>query len=254
MELIAGARERHAANCSTQLDPLQGDGAASPPSPASAPRSSTTAIHTARTGQRASARSSTGRRPRTSPTCGRRQMGDHDAQNRLGVFNRAAAHQTTADNAGLLPESIVEPVLNFVDNSRPLVNAIGTTDLGTGSWAYAKVTQHTQVDVQSAEKAELASPQDADHQDVDHGTDLRRLRQRVETGHQPDRAADPRHGHRRPRVASTPSRPSRPPSPTCSPGRPPARRSTPPRPRPRSPPPCGRPRRRRTATCVAAAD
>jgi len=85
------------------------------------------------------------------------RMGDREAQERIEVFHRVAAHQTTADNAGLLPERIVEPVLNGVDVARPLVSAIGTTDLGQGSWAYARVTQHTQVGVQSAEKAELAS-------------------------------------------------------------------------------------------------
>jgi hypothetical protein len=85
------------------------------------------------------------------------QMGDRDALERIELFNRAAAHQTTADNAGLLPVRVVEPVLNGVDTARPLVAAFGTTDLGPGSWAYPKVTQHTQVAAQSAEKAELAS-------------------------------------------------------------------------------------------------
>jgi HK97 family phage major capsid protein len=85
------------------------------------------------------------------------RMGDRDAHDRLESFHRVAAHQTTADNAGLLPERIVEPVINGVDVARPLVAAIGTTNLGQGSWAYARVTQHTQVGVQSAEKAELAS-------------------------------------------------------------------------------------------------
>lgn len=85
------------------------------------------------------------------------KMGDADAANRIELFNRVAAHQTTADNAGLLPEAIVAPVINFVDQSRPLVDAIGPQDPGPGSWAYAKVTQHTQVAAQSAEKAELAS-------------------------------------------------------------------------------------------------
>jgi HK97 family phage major capsid protein len=84
-------------------------------------------------------------------------LGDHDALDRLEVFNRAAAHQTTADNPGLLPESIVGPVLNFVDASRPLVGAIGPVDLGQGSWSYARVTQHTQVAKQTGEKTELAS-------------------------------------------------------------------------------------------------
>lgn len=85
------------------------------------------------------------------------QMGDNDAANRIESFNRAAAHQTTADNPGLLPQRIVEPVLNEVDEARPLVSAIGPTPLGDGSYAYARVTQHTLVDQQSAEKAELAS-------------------------------------------------------------------------------------------------
>jgi HK97 family phage major capsid protein len=84
-------------------------------------------------------------------------MGDEGAQNRTEVFHRVAAHQTLADNPGLLPESIVGPIVNFVDGSRPIVSTVGPTDLGTGSWAYAKVTQHSQVDVQSAEKAEMAS-------------------------------------------------------------------------------------------------
>ena len=55
------------------------------------------------------------------------------------------------------PRSIVGPVVNFVDTARPIVAAIGPQDLGTGSWSYAKVTQHTQVGVQAGEKTELAS-------------------------------------------------------------------------------------------------
>jgi HK97 family phage major capsid protein len=84
-------------------------------------------------------------------------LGDRDSQGRLEVFNRVAAHQTTSDNPGLLPEQIVGPVINFIDASRPVVSSIGTTPLGTGSWAYAKVTQHTLVEAQSAEKAEMGS-------------------------------------------------------------------------------------------------
>jgi HK97 family phage major capsid protein len=85
------------------------------------------------------------------------RMGDEDAERRIDLYNRVAAHQTTADNPGLLPERIVTPVLNFIDVARPLVTAGGVTDLGPGSWAYAKVTQHTQVGPQSAEKTELPS-------------------------------------------------------------------------------------------------
>lgn len=85
------------------------------------------------------------------------QMGDDRAAERIEVFNRAAAHQTTSDNPGLLPQRIVEPVLVEVDAARPMVSALGPKNLGEGSWAYARVTQHTQVGVQSAEKAELPS-------------------------------------------------------------------------------------------------
>lgn len=85
------------------------------------------------------------------------RMGDTEAASRLEVFHRAAAHQTTADNPGLLPQRIVEPVLMDVDAARPLVSAIGPKNLGEGSYAYARVTQHTLVAQQTAEKAELAS-------------------------------------------------------------------------------------------------
>jgi hypothetical protein len=72
-------------------------------------------------------------------------MGDEGALTRTEVFHRAAAHQTTADNPGLLPENIVGPIVNFVDTTRPIVATVGPQDLGTGAWAYAKITQHTQV-------------------------------------------------------------------------------------------------------------
>jgi hypothetical protein len=84
-------------------------------------------------------------------------MGHEDAQRRLDLFTRAAAHQTTTDNPGLLPAPILAPVINFVDESRPTVNALGPRQLPAGSWSRPRVTQHTQVGPQSAEKAELLS-------------------------------------------------------------------------------------------------
>jgi len=84
-------------------------------------------------------------------------IGDQSAQERMEVFNRAAAHQTTADNPGLLPETIVGPLVQFVDFARPIVNTIGPIDLGSGAWSYARVTQHTQVGKQAGEKTELPS-------------------------------------------------------------------------------------------------
>jgi hypothetical protein len=85
------------------------------------------------------------------------QLGDTDAIRRQETFHRVAAHQTTADNPGLLPESIVSPLVNFIEVARPLCATLGPTDLGSGAWAYARVTQHTSVAKQAGEKTELAS-------------------------------------------------------------------------------------------------
>jgi len=84
-------------------------------------------------------------------------LGAQDAVNRLETYNRAAAHQTTTDNPGLLPEQIIGPIINFIDESRPLVSALGARQLPSGSWSRPRITQHTQVAAQSAEKAELTS-------------------------------------------------------------------------------------------------
>jgi len=84
-------------------------------------------------------------------------LGQETARSRLDVYHRAAAHQTTADNPGLLPEQILGPVVNFVDVARPLINALGPRQLPSGSWSRPKVTQHTAVAGQSPEKTELVS-------------------------------------------------------------------------------------------------
>lgn len=84
-------------------------------------------------------------------------LGIGEAAERMDLFKRAAAHQTTADNPGLLPEQILGPVVNFIDAARPLVNALGPRQLPSGSWSRPQVTQHTQVGVQAGEKTELVS-------------------------------------------------------------------------------------------------
>ena len=84
-------------------------------------------------------------------------LGHTDAKERLDLFTRAAAHQTTGDNPGLLPEQILGPVVAFVDNSRPIVTALGARQLPAGSWSRPSITQHTRVSAQSAEKTELVS-------------------------------------------------------------------------------------------------
>jgi HK97 family phage major capsid protein len=84
-------------------------------------------------------------------------LGNGEAKQRLELFNRAAAHQTTSDNPGLLPEQILGPVVNFVDQSRPLVLALGPRQLPSGSWSRPRVSQHTSTGAQTGEKTELVS-------------------------------------------------------------------------------------------------
>ena len=84
-------------------------------------------------------------------------LGDSDASGRLEIYNRAASHQTTANSPGLIPTPIVGPVVDFIDASRPLVNALGPRQLPGQNWSRPKVTVHTTVGAQSAEKAELTS-------------------------------------------------------------------------------------------------
>jgi HK97 family phage major capsid protein len=84
-------------------------------------------------------------------------LGVEDARARLDIFNRAAAHQTTGDNPGLLPAQMLEPVINWVDQSRPVVNFLGPRQLPSGSWNRPKISQHTNVAPQSGEKTELVS-------------------------------------------------------------------------------------------------
>lgn len=84
-------------------------------------------------------------------------LGQDEARERLALFNRAAAHQTTGDNPGLLPETVLGPVVSFIDESRPVVTALGPRQLPGGSWSRPSVVQHTRVGPQTAEKTELVS-------------------------------------------------------------------------------------------------
>jgi HK97 family phage major capsid protein len=84
-------------------------------------------------------------------------VGVEDARERLNVWHRAAAHQTTADNLGIIPEPVVGPLLNFIDTSRPIVNSLGVTAMPGGRFVIPRITQHTDTAKQTAEKAELAS-------------------------------------------------------------------------------------------------
>jgi hypothetical protein len=70
-----------------------------------------------------------------------------DAAERLDI-HRAAAHQKTSDNAGLIPTPILGPVVSFIDTNRVLVTQLGPRQPPGQTWSRPKVTQHTSVGLQ----------------------------------------------------------------------------------------------------------
>lgn len=90
-------------------------------------------------------------------------LGDRQATERLEIFHRAAAHQKSSDNLGIVPDPIVGSVVSFIDAARPVVTAIGPQSLPSGTWHRPVVTQSTTVAKQGAgglaadEKSELVS-------------------------------------------------------------------------------------------------
>ncbi len=89
--------------------------------------------------------------------------GNREAAERLELFYRAADHQKTSDNLGIVPDPVVGSVINFIDSARPLVSALGVQPLPGATWHRPRVTQHTAVSTQGAagaaadEKSELTS-------------------------------------------------------------------------------------------------
>jgi HK97 family phage major capsid protein len=89
--------------------------------------------------------------------------GSKSAMERLEVYTRAAAHQKTSDNLGVIPDPILGEVLNFIDAARPIVSTLGARPMPSATWYRPKVTQHATVGVQGSagaaadEKAELSS-------------------------------------------------------------------------------------------------
>jgi HK97 family phage major capsid protein len=89
--------------------------------------------------------------------------GSRDARERLELYERAADHQKTGDNLGIVPDPIVGEVVNFIDAARPIVSFVGPRNMPSATWHRPKVTQSTVVGVQGTageaadEKAELLS-------------------------------------------------------------------------------------------------
>lgn len=79
----------------------------------------------------------------------------------MGRITRAVANQVTGDTPGILPTPIVGSVVNIIDANRPLVTSLGGA-IGLGgipgkTFSRPKITQHTTVGKQAAEKTELPS-------------------------------------------------------------------------------------------------
>lgn len=93
----------------------------------------------------------------------RSALGNREAHDRMEQYFRAAAHQKTSDNLGVVPDPIIGGVINFIDAARPLVSFLGAQPLPSATWYRPKVTQHTSVGVQGSagaaadEKTELGS-------------------------------------------------------------------------------------------------
>ncbi len=90
-------------------------------------------------------------------------LGDRTAQERLEIYTRAAAHQKTADNTGVIPIPAIGDVINFIDAARPMVSAIGPRPMPSQNWFRPLITQQPTVGVQGSagaaadEKSELVS-------------------------------------------------------------------------------------------------
>jgi len=90
-------------------------------------------------------------------------LGNRGAQERLEIYSRAAAHQKTSDNTGVIPIPQIGDVINFIDASRPMVQAIGPREMPSQNWYRPLITQQPTVGVQGSagaaadEKSELVS-------------------------------------------------------------------------------------------------
>jgi hypothetical protein len=91
------------------------------------------------------------------------RLGSHGVTVAGGMLTRAAEpHNTTEEVPGLLPESIIGPVISDVDAARPFISSVGPKDLGgiPGlTFERPTITQHVEVAKQTDEKAEVANRQ-----------------------------------------------------------------------------------------------
>ena len=75
----------------------------------------------------------------------------------IAAIERATAHQTTADNPGIIPRPIVEPLINTLSSVRALLGSVPNRPAPAMKFDRPRVDQHVEVGKQTAEKAETAS-------------------------------------------------------------------------------------------------
>jgi hypothetical protein len=82
-----------------------------------------------------------------------------DAQARLDTYRRAAPHQLLADNPGIVPTPIVGDVINTISARRPAIEAATHRPMPASGKSFTRpiVTQHVDVDKQTAEKTTLVA-------------------------------------------------------------------------------------------------
>lgn len=94
---------------------------------------------------------------RDFPTPGDWAVGVHRAlvmrdPEAVAKLDRATQHQTLADNPGIVPKPVLGPVLNFLNATRPFINAITNRPLPAPKFDRPQVTQHVAVGPQASEK------------------------------------------------------------------------------------------------------
>jgi len=84
-----------------------------------------------------------------------------EAEDRLRRYHRAVSHITTGEFAGIWPQEIVGPLINFINSTRPLVTSLGVIGVPSGpSFRRPRLVDPniaTGAGVQAAEKDELQS-------------------------------------------------------------------------------------------------
>lgn len=79
------------------------------------------------------------------------------APDAIEKVERATQHQLLADNPGLIPATVLGPVVNLIDSTRPFIQSITKRPLPAGKFSRPYVDQHVAIAEQTQEKTLTAS-------------------------------------------------------------------------------------------------